>query len=90
MGSFDLRRGPRDGHVVSPRLATRFRPRRQLGTPVVETAQGGTRGGGATLTAEGRHLLNAFRRIQHKTARAVERELDEIAKLVRRKSRRRV
>ena len=40
-------------------------------TPLVETAAGGTRGGGARLTELGREVLDAYREVERRAAEAV-------------------
>lgn len=56
---------------------------RQVGTPVVETAQGGRRGGGALLSEAGRTLLHAYRRMQHTAERALGPDLARLERLTR-------
>lgn len=56
----------------------------QLGRPIVETAQGGRRGGGAVLTETGRTLLNAYRRMQKRACDAAERDLEALVRLAKR------
>jgi molybdate transport system regulatory protein len=46
-----------------------------LGTPVVETAAGGSGGGGAVLTKAGKAVVNAYRAIQMDTALAARKHL---------------
>lgn len=53
----------------------------QLGRPVVETAQGGRRGGGAILSDAGRSLLHAYRRMQRLAERELAADLDRIRRL---------
>jgi molybdate transport system regulatory protein len=48
---------------------------RSLGTPVVETAAGGSGGGGAVLTKAGRSVVNSYRAIQMDTALAARKHL---------------
>jgi molybdate transport system regulatory protein len=62
---------------------------RHLGEAVVETRQGGRAGGGAMLTPAGRTLLNAYRRLQRRAATAVDRELEQIGRLLESAERRR-
>ena len=49
-----------------------------FGEPVVATAAGGRRGGGAQLTARGASVLAAFRRLEQAAAKAA---ADEIRKM---------
>lgn len=53
-----------------------------FGGAVIETARGGARGGGATLTALGRKLLACYRAMETKATRAVKADLGALAKLV--------
>jgi molybdate transport system regulatory protein len=46
-----------------------------LGTPVVETAAGGSGGGGAVLTKAGRAVVNSYRAIQMDTAMVARKHL---------------
>jgi molybdate transport system regulatory protein len=46
-----------------------------LGTPVVETAAGGSGGGGAILTKAGRAVVNSYRAIEMDTALAARKHL---------------
>ena len=46
-----------------------------LGTPVVETAAGGSGGGGAGLTKAGRAVVNSYRAIQMDTAMVARKHL---------------
>ena len=48
---------------------------RSLGTPVVETAAGGSGGGGAVLTPAGRAVVERYRAIEIDTARAARKHL---------------
>lgn len=61
----------------------------QMSRPMVETAQGGRHGGGAVLTAEGRALLDAYRRMQRRAGAAVERDLEALLRLTKRRAGRR-
>lgn len=45
---------------------------RAAGFTLIETTSGGTSGGGATLTAAGRALLDAYRRLSDPVAREVD------------------
>jgi molybdate transport system regulatory protein len=56
---------------------------RQIGSPVVETAQGGSRGGGAILSEAGRTLLHAYRRMQRRTERELAADLERMRRLVK-------
>ena len=48
---------------------------RSLGTPVVETAAGGSGGGGAVLTPAGRAVVERYRAIEIDTAHAARKHL---------------
>src|SRR6478752_917060 len=48
---------------------------RSLGTPVVETAAGGSGGGGAVLTRAGKAIIERYRAIELDTASAARRHL---------------
>ena len=48
---------------------------RSLGTPVVETAAGGSGGGGAVLTEAGRTIIERYRAIEMDTALAARKHL---------------
>ncbi len=48
---------------------------RSVGTPVVETAAGGSGGGGAVLTKAGKAIVNSYRAIQMDTALAARKHL---------------
>jgi molybdate transport system regulatory protein len=50
--------------------------------PVVQTSQGGPRGGGATLTDLGRQLLGCYRSLQEKARKSTSAELATIADLM--------
>lgn len=50
--------------------------------PVVDTAHGGSTGGGAKLSATGRAVIDIYRRVQAKAEAAIRQELDEIAALL--------
>ncbi len=51
--------------------------------PLVTTATGGKRGGGAELTEFGREVLRRYRDMEQKAHRAIEQELDRFAELMR-------
>lgn len=51
--------------------------------PLVTTATGGKRGGGAELTEFGREVLRRYRDMEQKAHRAIEDELDRFAELMR-------
>jgi molybdate transport system regulatory protein len=53
-----------------------------FGGRVVETSQGGSGGGGATLTSLGRQILACYRRMQAKTQRGVRADLETLASLM--------
>lgn len=50
--------------------------------PLIETATGGARGGGARLTAHGEEVLNRYRAMEAKAARAVAPELKRFSRLI--------
>ncbi len=52
-----------------------------FGSAVVETARGGARGGGATLTALGQELLARYRAVETKASRAVRSDVAALSKL---------
>jgi molybdate transport system regulatory protein len=52
---------------------------RLLGTPVVQAAAGGARGGGASLTAAGRSLVEDYRAIERAAATAAADRLSALA-----------
>jgi molybdate transport system regulatory protein len=58
-----------------------------LGTPVVETAAGGSGGGGAVLTKAGKAVVNAYRAIQLDTALAARKHLQALNRTFLAKSR---
>lgn len=51
-----------------------------FGAPVIATATGGSRGGGARLTELGRKLIERYRSIETNAARAAAAELDELSR----------
>lgn len=51
-------------------------------SPLIETAAGGSGGGGARITALGEQVLALYRCIEAKTAAAVAEELDDLATLL--------
>jgi molybdate transport system regulatory protein len=51
---------------------------RTLGTPVVETAAGGSGGGGTVLTKAGRAVVNSYRAIELDTALAARKHLQAL------------
>ena len=51
--------------------------------PVVITAVGGKRGGGAEVTPFGREILATYQRMEDKASAAIARELKEFARLLR-------
>ena len=51
--------------------------------PLVSTATGGQRGGGAKLTDFGVDILRRYRAIEAKAAASVKQDLDQLAKLIR-------
>ena len=59
----------------------------QIGQPVIETAQGGRRGGGALLSERGRALLHLYRRIERTAERAVAGDLAKLDEALGKRSR---
>lgn len=55
---------------------------RAFAEPVIDTAHGGSTGGGARLTATGKAIIDIYRRVQAKAESAIDQELDEIAALL--------
>jgi molybdate transport system regulatory protein len=53
---------------------------RTLGTPVVETAAGGSGGGGAVLTRAGRTVIERYRAIEVDTAHAARKHLQALSR----------
>lgn len=51
--------------------------------PLVATATGGARGGGAELTPLGREVLRRYRAMEEKAQRALARDLDRFGELLR-------
>jgi molybdate transport system regulatory protein len=51
--------------------------------PVVITAVGGKRGGGAAVTAFGREIIASYERMEDKASAAISRELKEFSRLLR-------
>lgn len=51
--------------------------------PVVTTAVGGKRGGGAKVTAFGREILASYQRMEDKASSAITRDLKEFSRLLR-------
>lgn len=54
---------------------------RSLGTPVVETAAGGSGGGGAVLTRAGKAIIERYRAIEMDTASAARKHLQALNRL---------
>lgn len=54
-----------------------------FGGPAVATATGGSKGGGASLTALGRALIAHYRRVEEKASRAAAREVAAFTRLAR-------
>jgi molybdate transport system regulatory protein len=52
---------------------------RSFGAPLINTAAGGARGGGASLTDRGRRVAKTYRRLQAKVQLAAARELAALA-----------
>lgn len=52
-----------------------------VGAPVVVARTGGLRGGGVALTALGRSIVERYRRIERRAAKAVATELSALAKI---------
>jgi molybdate transport system regulatory protein len=51
-------------------------------TPLVETATGGSRGGGARVTEFGKEILERYQRMEAKATASVARELEDFASLM--------
>ena len=51
--------------------------------PVVTTAVGGKRGGGAAVTPFGREILASYQRMEDKASAAITRDLKEFSRLLR-------
>ena len=51
-------------------------------TPLVETATGGSRGGGARVTEFGKDILDRYQRMEAKATASVARELEDFADLM--------
>src|SRR3954453_13914542 len=60
---------------------------RSLGTPVVETAAGGSGGGGAVLTKAGKAVVNSYRAIEMDTALAARKHLQALNRVCPARSR---
>lgn len=56
---------------------------RSLGTPVVQTAAGGSGGGGAVLTRAGHAIVQHYRAIEQDTATAARKHLDALNRACR-------
>src|SRR3954471_10562070 len=56
--------------------------------PVIETATGGRRGGGARVTPFGERLVGRFRAMEERASRAIAADLEEFAGLLRRPKKR--
>lgn len=55
---------------------------RSFRQPLVATAAGGNRGGGAQVTAYGSEVLNRYREIEAKAEQAVSEELEALARML--------
>lgn len=53
-----------------------------LGSPAVESAQGGAHGGGTRLTQTGHELVRLYRRIEHTAARACADDIERLKALL--------
>lgn len=53
---------------------------RVIGAPALETRTGGTRGGGASLTTQGRAMLERYRAIERRAAESVSTDLARLAR----------
>jgi molybdate transport system regulatory protein len=51
-------------------------------SPLVETATGGSRGGGARVTAFGKDVLDRYQRMESKATASVARELEDFSSLM--------
>jgi len=54
----------------------------QFGQPLVTTTRGGNRRGGAELTELGRKVLNQYRAMEAKTAKAITKEMSALRRLL--------
>ncbi len=52
-------------------------------SPLIDTAAGGVRGGGARLTVLGEAVLASYRRLETKAAKAISKEVEAILALAR-------
>lgn len=57
---------------------------RSLKVPAVESAKGGSSGGGSVLTDAGRRVIELYRRIEAEAAVACRRDIDELVSLLAR------
>jgi len=55
-----------------------------LRTPAVDSAKGGTSGGGSEVTATGRHLIDLYRSVEARAEKACQAELAELLGLIAR------
>lgn len=55
--------------------------------PLVETATGGNRGGGARITPFGRQVVKSYRSMEARAAKSIERDLRGFAQLLRKRAR---
>ena len=55
---------------------------RHFAGPLVTASKGGRGGGGAALTDLGEQVLKSYRRMEQRTRRAIERELDRLRALL--------
>jgi molybdate transport system regulatory protein len=55
---------------------------RHFAGPLVTASKGGRRGGGAALTDLGQQVLKSYRRMEQRTHRALERELERLRALL--------
>jgi len=55
---------------------------RDFKEPLVETAAGGSGGGGARVTAAGQEALRRYRTMEHKASAAVKKEMSDFADLL--------
>ena len=55
---------------------------RDFKEPLVETAAGGSGGGGARVTAAGQEALQRYRAMEHKASAAVKKEMSDFADLL--------
>ncbi|HZA00956.1 MAG TPA: ModE family transcriptional regulator [Hyphomicrobiaceae bacterium] len=55
---------------------------RHFAGPLVTASKGGPKGGGAALTALGEQVLHSYRQMEHRTHRAIKRDLERLRTLL--------